>query len=163
MTTERPDRLRPGDVWEFEAELPMKGWRKLVPQTRRWEVLWWHAGECAWELVSLDDDKHQLFLLPFTPSWHSEMTFIPPASTVEAATECLTREKQDPASPPVTLDSLGVEPGSVLRDPLACAAVRAGMPQDEFIRILLAENAQLKRDLTEALQKCYSPVLKVGP
>ena len=81
----------------------------------------------------------------------------------ETATAQALREARKPKSPPVTLGSLGKETEFFYLDPLAYAAVCAGIPQDEFIRILLAENARLKKDLVEALQRCYSPVVPLPP
>lgn len=58
--------------------------------------------------------------------------------------------------PPVTIETVGRK--AFLADPIAHKAVRAGISQAEFIRILLAENQQLRRSLEDALQRSYMPL-----
>lgn len=72
--TERPDRLRVGDVWEFWTEVNMKGKQKPVDKLLQWEVVGWHDGQYAWELQSLDGE-HRTYLMEFAPSYE-EMRFV---------------------------------------------------------------------------------------
>jgi hypothetical protein len=144
-------------VWEFEMELPVKGRRRPVSQVRRWKVVGWHTGQYAWELISMDVEQHRTYLNLFAPQYE-EMTFISPGRPGETATEYMLRESRQPPSPPVTLEALGVELGSVISDPLVYRAIQAGISQAEFIRILLAENQRLKRSLEDALSKGCRPL-----
>lgn len=73
-STERPDRLRVGDVWEFEIEIYVKGKRKPIGKLLQWEVMGWHNGQYAWELQSLDGE-HKIYLMEFAPGYE-EMRFI---------------------------------------------------------------------------------------
>ena len=73
-STDRPDRLRVGDVWEFWTEVNIKGKTKPVDILLQWEVVGWHNGEYAWELQSLDG-KHKTYLMEFAPSYE-EMRFV---------------------------------------------------------------------------------------
>ena len=73
-STERPDRLRVGDVWEFWTEVNVKGKQKPVEILLQWEVVGWHNGEYAWELQSLDGE-HKTYLMEFAPSYE-EMRFV---------------------------------------------------------------------------------------
>ena len=73
-STERPDRLRVGDVWEFLTEEHVKGKRKPEDKLLQWEVKGWHNGEYAWELQSLDGE-HRTYLMEFAPSYE-EMRFV---------------------------------------------------------------------------------------
>lgn len=78
-STERPGRLRVGDVWEFWAEVHVKGKRKPVDKLLQWEVIGWHRGQYAWELQSLDGE-HKAYLMEFAPSYE-EMRYIGPANS----------------------------------------------------------------------------------
>lgn len=73
---ERPDRLIAGDVWEFEADRPVKGKGKGKLQTVKlqWEVIAYHFGEQAWQLKSLDG-KHFIYLWEHAPQYE-EMEYI---------------------------------------------------------------------------------------
>jgi hypothetical protein len=73
-STDRPDRLRVGDVWEFWTEVNIKGKTKPVDILLQWEVVGWHNGQYAWELQSLDGE-HKTYLMEFAPSYE-EMRFI---------------------------------------------------------------------------------------
>jgi hypothetical protein len=73
-STDRPDRLRVGDVWEFWTEVNIKGKTKPVDILLQWEVVGWHNGEYAWKLQSLDGE-HKTYLMEFAPSYE-EMRFI---------------------------------------------------------------------------------------
>ena len=73
-STERPDRLRVGDVWEFWTEVNVKGKQKPVDKLLQWEVVGWHDGQYAWELQSLDGE-HRTYLMEFAPSYE-EMRFV---------------------------------------------------------------------------------------
>lgn len=73
-STERPNRLRAGDMWEFEMEVYVKGKQKPVDMLLQWEVIGWHNGQYAWELQSLDGE-HKTYLMEFAPSYE-EMRFI---------------------------------------------------------------------------------------
>jgi len=73
-STERPDRLRVGDVWEFWTELHVNGKRKTVDKLLQWEVKGWNNWEYAWELQSLDGE-HKTYLMEFAPSYE-EMRFV---------------------------------------------------------------------------------------
>ena len=70
--TKVPDRLRVGDIWEFETEVKERG--KMKPRTMQWRVVQWHAGELAWQLQSLDG-KHFTYLMDFAPQYE-DMKFI---------------------------------------------------------------------------------------
>jgi hypothetical protein len=67
---ERPNRLIEGDIWEFEAELKVKGKRKLQNLTLQWEVVGWHQGQHAWQLRSLDG-RYIEYLLEFSPQYEA--------------------------------------------------------------------------------------------
>lgn len=71
---ERPNRLRVGDMWEFWTEVPVKGKKKPVEKLLQWEVVGWHNGQYAWELVSLDGE-HKEYLLEFAPTYE-DMRFL---------------------------------------------------------------------------------------
>jgi len=71
---QRPDRLVVGDIWEFEAEVKVKGKRKLQAVTLQYEVKGYHPGECAWQLQSLDG-QHYVYLWEHAPQYE-EMTYI---------------------------------------------------------------------------------------
>lgn len=73
-STDRPDRLRVGDVWEFLVEVNVKGKRKPVDKLLQWEVVGWHDGQYAWELQSLDGE-HRTYLMEFAPCYE-EMRFV---------------------------------------------------------------------------------------
>jgi hypothetical protein len=73
-STERPNRLRVGDVWEFETEIHVKGKRKPINKLLQWEVMGWHNGQYAWELQSLDGE-HKTYLMEFAPGYE-EMRFV---------------------------------------------------------------------------------------
>ena len=73
-STERPDRLRVGDVWEFWTEMNVKGKQKPVDKLLQWEVMGWNNWEYAWELQSLDGE-HRTYLMEFAPSYE-EMRFV---------------------------------------------------------------------------------------
>jgi hypothetical protein len=67
---------------------------------------------------------------------------------------------QPQPSPPVTFETVGQDFYS--HSPMARAAVRCGMSQEEFIRILLSETIELQMALVEAIS-IRSPVnLKFG-
>ena len=70
--SERPDRLKAGDIWEFETDVKIKG--KIKPQKMQWQVMLFHQGELAWQLKSLDG-KYLTYLLEFSPQYE-EMKFI---------------------------------------------------------------------------------------
>ena len=74
LKTNSPDRLRAGDIWEFEMDLPIKGKRKPIAQLSQWRVIGWHQGECAWQLKTIDG-KHTTYLMEFAPSYE-EMRFV---------------------------------------------------------------------------------------
>ena len=78
-STERPDRLCVGDVWEFLTELHVNGKRKTVDKLLQWEVKGWNNWECAWELQSLDGE-HRTYLMEFAPCYE-EMRYIGPANS----------------------------------------------------------------------------------
>ena len=71
---ERPNRLRVGDMWEFWTEIHVKGKRKPVEKLLQWEVIGWHNGQYAWELLSLDEE-HREYLMEFAPSYE-DMRFL---------------------------------------------------------------------------------------
>ena len=71
---ERPNRLRKGDMWEFWTEVRVKGKQKPVEKLLQWEVIGWHHGEQAWELLSLDGE-HKEYLMEFAPSYE-DMRFL---------------------------------------------------------------------------------------
>lgn len=73
-----PDRIRTGDIWEFEAEVLVKGSRKMKPMTFQWEVVGWHSGELSWQLKCLDDrvrSPQYIYVLTHEPQY-AEMTRI---------------------------------------------------------------------------------------
>jgi hypothetical protein len=71
---EPPDRLIVGDIWEFKVDVKIKGKRKLVARKLRWEVIKYHRGQCAWQLVALDTTD-AVYLLEFAPQY-KEMTYV---------------------------------------------------------------------------------------
>lgn len=71
---QRPDRLIAGDIWEFEAEVKVKGKRKFQDVTLQCVVKGYHPGECAWQLQSLDG-QHYVYLWEHSPQYE-EMTYI---------------------------------------------------------------------------------------
>ncbi len=79
---------------------------------------------------------------------------------IETAAEQMLREHRSPASPPVTVETVGID--AMRSSPIAHTAVRFGMRQDELIRLLLAENKRLTGELTKALNTSSSPMLKSG-
>jgi len=73
-----PDRIRTGDVWEFETDVLVKGSRKMKPMTLQWEVVGWHHGELSWQLKCLDEKvlkPRYIYLLTHEPQY-TEMTRI---------------------------------------------------------------------------------------
>lgn len=73
-----PDRIRTGDIWEFEAEVLVKGSSKRKPMTLQWEVVGWHSGELSWQLKCLDDrvrSPQYIYVLTHEPQY-AEMTRI---------------------------------------------------------------------------------------
>lgn len=73
-----PDRIRPGDIWEFETDVLVKGSRKMKPMTFQWEVVGWHHGELSWQLKCLDEkvlEPRYIYLLTHEPKC-TEMTRI---------------------------------------------------------------------------------------
>jgi hypothetical protein len=73
-SAERPNRLRVGDIWEFWTEVRVKGKKKPVEKLMQWEVIGWHEGQYAWELLSLDGE-HREYLMEFAPSYE-DMRFL---------------------------------------------------------------------------------------
>lgn len=71
---EPPNRLIAGDIWEFEADVKVKGKRNLVTRKLQWEVIRFHDGEYAWQLTTLDR-IHAVYLLEFAPQYE-EMTYV---------------------------------------------------------------------------------------
>ena len=67
-----PERFYPGDIWEFEAEVKVKGRRKLVSKLFQWEVIGWHNGEHAWQLKSTEGD-HYTYLFQNEPSYSRDI------------------------------------------------------------------------------------------
>lgn len=73
-----PDRIRAGDIWEFETDVLVKGNRKMKPMTLQWEVVGWHHGELSWQLKCLNEkvlSPQYIYLLTHEPQY-TEMTRI---------------------------------------------------------------------------------------
>ena len=67
-----PNMLRPGDVWEFEYEVRIKGRKKPAVKLFQWEVKSWSNAEMAWHLQSLDGDHHT-WLMTHEPSYSADL------------------------------------------------------------------------------------------
>ena len=73
-----PDIIRVGDIWEFEADVLVKGSRKVKPMMLQWEVVGWHHGELSWQLKCLDEKvlkPQYIYVFTHEPQY-TEMTRI---------------------------------------------------------------------------------------
>ncbi len=79
---------------------------------------------------------------------------------LRSGTERALRRAWEPVSPPVTIETVGEE---VMRsNPWTRNAVRAGISQQEFIRLLLEENSRLMEILEKAISLSPPRPIPIG-
>lgn len=71
------NRLRLGDIWEFEMDVVLKGKKRRQPLTLQWEVTAWFDGDRTYQLKCLDARVTEiLYLNTFDPGLYPDMNRI---------------------------------------------------------------------------------------
>lgn len=77
--TKEPEanRLRLGDIWEFEMDVALKGKKRRQPLTLQWKVMAWFDGDRTYQLKCLDARVAEiLYFNTFDPELYPDMNRI---------------------------------------------------------------------------------------